>query len=82
MANAEEATEGEEAEVVTSEVAIGSEEDSMEIPEVVDWAEVPDPAEEPKDHNLIANPNGAENHLMMAMKIMEQSQLGEQNQFN
>ncbi len=76
MVTAEEVSEEEEAEVVTSEVVIGLEEDLMDSPEVVD------PAEEPKDHNLIANPNGAENHLMMAMKITELSQLGEQNQYN
>jgi hypothetical protein len=82
MVTAEEATEGEEAEVATSEVEIGTEEDLMETPEVVDWAEVPDPAEELKDLNLIPNPNGAKNHLMMAMKIMEHSQCGEQNQYS
>jgi hypothetical protein len=36
MVTAEEATEGEEAEVATSEVEIGTEEDLMETPEVVD----------------------------------------------
>jgi hypothetical protein len=82
MVTAEEASQGEEAEVATSEVEIGTEEDLMETPEVVDWAKVPDPAEEQKDHNLIAKPNGAENHLMMAMKTMEHSQCGVQNQYS